>query len=861
MGFLYPLIRAIGTPGLVYQALPKLGTQFNKISVAKVVSARRGHADIEYHPVDAEHAERSPLICRIRRAHLAAGPVIWGLPAAQLEELECQTRGDPRCLYRLRWAERSGIGPTVLGLVAGAGAGFLLGGLPLLFALAAAGALAGRLFSTRRQLQDVRAFNDTQRVGLEQAVSAADRRFADLERAKAEVDQKVEDRTVELRKTSADLATSLQSLEQLGKVKNEFLANVSHELRTPLTLILAPLEELLGGEVRPAEAQDYLKAMHRSATRLNTLVTDLLELARLQAGHLRLAVSEQDPFELVSGIAEQFRALATHRGITLAIERNGEPGRVHVDPGRLEFVFTNLLSNAMKFTPQGGRITVRVSGTDDGVAVDVDDTGAGIPAELQGRVFERFSRFDNPDAPGAAGAGIGLALVKELVELHGGQVGLRSTLGQGTCITVSLVRGKEHLQPEILDRRRADVPVPYGRRSGDSEMAVPGAATAAALTAATEDEQAAQYEAAAPTAPAGAPRVLVIEDNDDMRAFVRRILSRRYQVIEAPDGLAGVEAARRERPDVIVSDLMMPGIDGYEVCRRLKADPMTRITPIILLTAKKDRAWALEGFQSGADDYVGKPFNAQELLARINVQLRLRQLMTERAQTEKLAVLGTVAAGMAHEVRNPAGAILSTLPKVRRVMDKPGDMPEAAKKMVDTAIDCAQRISTLVGDLLELGQPEREGPRTWNPHEGLESALRVFAHRTGPDVEIRRKLGWIGEIVGRPAALNQIFLNLLDNALRAVGEKGWMEIETRADAGGFALSVSDSGPGVSPELAARIFDPFFTTREVGQGTGLGLHISRAIALEHGGRLEVSRATGGGACFTLWLPGAREEKAA
>jgi signal transduction histidine kinase len=227
--------------------------------------------------------------------------------------------------------------------------------------------------------------------------------------------------------------------------------------------------------------------------------------------------------------------------------------------------------------------------------------------------------------------------------------------------------------------------------------------------------------------------------------------------------------------------------------------------------------------------------------------------MSERAQTEKLAVLGTVAAGMAHEVRNPAGAIMNGLPKVKRLLDRP-DVPEGARQMVDTAIECAKRISGLVGDLLDLGQPDRDGPQTWSPQEGMETAMRVIAHRLPPNYQIRRKLGFPGQVVARPAAINQIFLNLLDNALRAAGDDGWIEIETRAEAGGVAISVTDSGPGVDPAVASRIFDPFFTTREVGHGTGLGLHISRSIAQEHGGRLEVSRAPGAGACFTLWLPG-------
>ncbi|HEV8322155.1 MAG TPA: ATP-binding protein [Myxococcota bacterium] len=874
LGFLYPLLRAFGSPGVGYAALPRITPQLNKVSRVSVLASRRGYLEIEYRPANPQLRERSPLMCDVRRAHLTAGPTLWGLPEARVEEVECQARGGERCLYRLRWAERAGWLLAVIGVALGGAAGALLAGGVATFpalALAAAGALAGRLWATRRQLRELHAFNDEQRGGLEDAVAAADRRFVELQKAKAEVDVKVEERTAELRHTGAELATSLQQLEQLGKVKDEFLANVSHELRTPLTLIIAPLEELIAGRAPAERGAEYMRAMHRSAVRLNSLVTDLLELARIQAGHLRLAVAETDPGELVGGIAGQFQALAANRGVTLSVEPDAGPvpaGKVVIDPGRMEFVFTNLMSNAMKFTPAGGRVTVRVRGEADAVCIDVEDTGAGIPAELQGRVFERFSRFESASVPGAAGAGIGLALVKELCELHGGSVSLRSAPGQGTCVTVRLQRGRDHLRPEILDRRRVDVPVPFGRRTGDTQLP-PGAASSAAATAAAALLAAAPAGAAeaatAPAAPAtalatappDAPRVLVVEDNDDMRAFVCTILSQRYRVLEAPDGRIGLETARREHPDVVVSDLMMPGLNGYEMCRALKQDAETRSIPVLLVTAKKDTQWALEGFQAGADDYLSKPFNAQELLARVDVHVRLGRLMRERAQNEKLAVLGTLAAGMAHEVRNPASAILAGLPRVRRLLDRP-DVPEGARQMVDVAIDCAQRISRLVGDLLEVGQPQREGAAPCDPHEGLEATLRLLAHRASARIVIRRRYEFAGHVPARAAQVNQIFLNLVDNALRAVGETGTIEVETRAEAGGVAVTIADSGPGVPPALAERIFDPFFTTRDVGQGTGLGLHLSRRIAQEHGGRLELISGAGAegntGARFQLWLPG-------
>jgi len=846
LGFLYPLVRAFGTPQLGYLRLPQFVATLNKVSLVKVSKIRRGYAEVEYRPVSPEHIERSPLICQVRRAQIAAGPTIWGLPPAQVEERECQAQGGERCWYVLRWAERTSWWGLALGTSVGTGLGFAFGAGPWLPAAVVAGGALGRLWDNRLQVSELTRFNDEQTAALRQASEDAERRFVELERAKTEVDQKVTERTLELRQASTQLEASLERLEELARVKDEFVANVSHELRTPLTLILAPLEELLAGRAQGELSQDYLKAMHRSAVRLNGMVNDLLVLARVQAGQLRLSLEEIHVGELAASVLEQFRALAERKGIKLRYvgPPDGETVLAWLDPGRIEFVLVNLLSNAHKFTSQGGEVTLTVSkkpfdGHDE-IVVEVRDTGAGIAPGLQDKVFERFSRFESSEMPGAAGAGIGLALVKELVGLHGGRVALSSAPGQGSTFTIAFRTGREHIQDRVLERRQVDVPVPFGRRRSDlepvSETSTPSGGWADTATA-----------------PADAARVLVVEDNDDMRIFILRVLGPHYRLTQAVDGQDALELVGTERPDLIISDVMMPRLNGYELCRKLKADADTRMIPVLLLTAKKERA--LEGFEAGADDYLVKPFNSQELLARIDVHMRLRQLLRDRVHVEKLATLGALAAGLAHEVRNPAGAILAGLPKVRRSLSEV-ETPPRTLEMIDLAIDSAERITRLVDDLLQLGQPDRDGARAWDLHEGLDAALRILSQRA-ERVELRRRFDFHGLVRCRPNALNQVFLNLLDNAVRAVEKGGIVDVHTRAEAGGVSVLISDSGDGVPKELVSRIFEPFFTTRDTArgpnQGTGLGLHISQRVALEHGGRLELVDAKGWGACFKLWLP--------
>jgi signal transduction histidine kinase len=337
-----------------------------------------------------------------------------------------------------------------------------------------------------------------------------------------------------------------------------------------------------------------------------------------------------------------------------------------------------------------------------------------------------------------------------------------------------------------------------------------------------------------------------------MRAFIGRVLRRRYRVTETASATEALAELEARRFDAVVSDVMMPGIDGYELCRRVKVAPATAGVPVILITARHQTSFALAGFHSGADDYVIKPFSADELLARVDVHVRLRRLLDEWIQREKLATLGTVAAGLAHEVRNPLSAILAGLRRVQRDLDGAA-VPPKAVHMIGVALDCAQRIDRLVGDVLTLGHPDQQGPEWVDLHEGLESALRLLSHRTPANVEVRRRFAYEGQVLAEPASLNQVFVNLLDNALRAVGDRGAIEVATRSNGGGVVVTVADSGPGVPPAVAGRIFDPFFTTRPVGEGTGLGLHLSRRIVYNHGGTLELVSAPGWGACFEVRLP--------
>jgi signal transduction histidine kinase len=452
LGFVYPLLRAFASPRVGYARLPQFVGVLNKVSDVRVIDIGRGRATIEYRPRRAELREQSPLICRLRRAQLVAGPTLWGLPEARVEETSCQVDGGECCRYEVRWAERVSWAGTALGLAGGAAVGLLLPHGAVVIALATAvGALSGRLLDLQRQARELKRFNDHQNRALTDAAAAVERRFAELQRAKSEVDRIVEERTAELRTTALQLSASLERIEKLAHVKEELLANVSHELRTPLALILGPVEELLGRgtSLEIAAVREQLPVIARSAARLDEMVTELLDLSRAEAGQLRLSVGPVDLRALVERLVDEVGPIARARRIALSVETHGESLTVVADARRLEFVFTNLLSNALKFTPAGGTIEVRLAPDgDDRVAVTVRDSGRGISVEKQAEIFERWKTLDR------GGAGIGLALVREVIGLHGGELALSSKEGEGAAFTVLLPRQPPSTATTDADGRR-----------------------------------------------------------------------------------------------------------------------------------------------------------------------------------------------------------------------------------------------------------------------------------------------------------------------------------------------------------------------------------------------------------------------
>ncbi|NNB99426.1 PAS domain-containing protein [Corallococcus exiguus] len=421
-----------------------------------------------------------------------------------------------------------------------------------------------------------------------------------------------------------DARRQAEALAELDRAKTAFFSNVSHEFRTPLTLMLGPLGDVLADVEHPLEPahRERLAIVQRNSQRLHKLVNSLLDFSRLEAGRMRATFEPTDLGPLTAGLASAFDSLVKRAGLRLQVDCPPLSTPVWVDRDLWEKVVLNLLSNAFKFTFQG-TLTVRLRERDGRVELSVSDTGTGIPTHELPRVFDRFHRVECAKGRSHEGSGIGLALVRELVELHGGRVAVESTPGQGSTFTVSLPTGTAHLPPEQLRASSREAV-----RAPNPEVFVNEAAQW--LSGAADDTP-----APVPEAPPGVVRghVLVADDNADMRDYVRRSLEGRFQVTTVADGNAALELARRHPPDVVLSDVMMPGLDGFGLLRALKSDPRTAHVPVILLSARAGEEAKVEGLTAGADDYLVKPFGVRELVARLEGTVNAARA---RAQREEL---------------------------------------------------------------------------------------------------------------------------------------------------------------------------------------------------------------------------------
>jgi signal transduction histidine kinase len=688
----------------------------------------------------------------------------------------------------------------------------------------------------------------------------------------------------ELEQNQQQLADSNRRLVELDQVKSRFFANISHELRTPLTLLLAPLETLLHRFNRSLdeETREMLLTMHSNGMRLLKLINDLLDLVRLESGRMEVKREPLEVAEFVKGLAGAARQVAKDKRLRLETVVDPALGTLLGDRDKLEKIVLNLLFNALKFTPAGGRVELRAEKRGEELVLMVADTGMGISEKNLPHVFDRFWQADGSSKRKYQGVGIGLALVKELVEIQGGKVIVQSQEGKGTTFTVTLPYQKAELAqlpgPEARLQTAPGMPGADSTVSSEEWLAnlYRRAELFPALTSLQESLRPVET-----SRNGGLPTILVADDEPDMLRFLKSQLSSHYRVLEAVDGQQAIEKASQFLPDIILLDMMMPEKDGLQACREIREHTPTQSIPIVLLTARADEETKLAALSAGASDFLTKPFSTTELHVRIKNLVeshqyqrkvskqnqvlestieQLKDTETQLVQTEKLASLGRMSAGIIHEINNPLNFATTGLFTLRN-KDKhlAPEQQEEYREVLKDVEEGIKRVKTIVSDLRMFTHPDTESRDQVEVPEVVAAALRFLSSEWKDKVRIEQKLPEHQGVWANKNKLIHVLVNLLQNSLDALKAKSFVNeqptiwIEGRLEPDKSILVVRDNGEGIESEHLDKIFDPFFTTKDVGEGMGLGLSICYRIVRECDGRISVRTEPGRFCEFTLEFP--------
>ncbi len=696
-----------------------------------------------------------------------------------------------------------------------------------------------------------------------------------------------------------------EALAEIDQAKTAFFSNVSHEFRTPLTLMLGPLEDEIAalGQDAPDTA-DRLTMVHRNGLRLLRLVNTLLDFSRIEAGRVQARYRPIDLGTYTAELVSNFRSACDRAGLRLRTDCTDLDQPVYVDGDMWERIVLNLVSNAFKYTLTGG-ITVGLRPAQDHQAVllTVQDTGIGIPEAELPHIFDRFHRIEGQRGRTLEGTGIGLALVSELVRLHGGGIEVESRIDTGTTVSVRIPFGQSHL--------------PADRVSETTGRTTPEGIAAAAfveealrwLPDSQEAREAGRWDIVRNAPPLGVEtetkgqerrRILLADDNADMRDYVRRLLRPAYDVETVRDGQQALASAKALRPDLILSDVMMPRMDGFGLLAGIRADPDLRDLPIILLSARAGEEARVEGLDQGADDYLVKPFSAMELLARVRSNLELARLrqqardalqdanealeqrvaaeMERRAkaeeslrQSQKMEAIGHLTGGVAHDFNNLLTVISGGVETLQRMLSTVplGAHDARVKRALGMIGQGADRAATLTHRLLAFARRQTLDPRPLNANKLVAGMSELLRRTLGEVVALETVLaGGLWRTAADANQLENALLNLAVNARDAMPEGGKLTIETAnthlddtyaaehedvAPGQYVMIAISDTGTGIDSQTMDHVFEPFFTTKDIGQGTGLGLSQVYGFIKQSNGHVKLYSEIGQGTAVKLYLP--------
>jgi signal transduction histidine kinase len=657
-------------------------------------------------------------------------------------------------------------------------------------------------------------------------------------------------RSRELALANRELREANAKLGELDLAKTAFYSNVSHEFRTPLTLMLGPLEDALSDTTEePSPRQRArLQLAHANALRLLKLVNALLDFSSLEAGRMLASFAPLDVAQYTAELAGMFQSAVDKAGIRLVIDCPLLSEPVWVDRDMWEKVVPNLISNAFKFTLEG-EITVRVRERTTDVVLEVGDTGVGIPEAELPRIFERFQRVPGAIGRSHEGSGIGLSLVRELIQLHGGHMAVESMVGRGTKFFAHIPKGYSHLPAEAVAHVAADPATPRNSAAHAAE-AVRWAGDVVAEAPPPEANGAGRERT-------GSARVLVVDDNADLREYIRALLSPAYDVTTASDGLAALAAVRAELPDLIVSDIMMPRLDGFGLVRELRANRATASVPVILLSARAGEEAAVQGLDAGSDDYLVKPFSARELLARVRTHVDLAR--TRQAWVSELErinrELDAFSYSVSHDLHAPLRAISGFSQAL--LQDCSADLGAEARGHIDRICSNVARMRALIDGLLELARVGREPVNDGIVDlSALARAAVADLQRAEPArvVSVQIEEGMVAH--GDRGLLGAVVANLIGNAWKYTARRERARIEFgRQPVVEPTFFVRDNGAGFDMAYASKLFVPFQRLHAAHEfvGTGVGLATVQRVIARHGGRVWAEAKVDQGATFFFALP--------
>ncbi|MGB0743398.1 MAG: ATP-binding protein, partial [Opitutales bacterium] len=650
-----------------------------------------------------------------------------------------------------------------------------------------------------------------------------------------------------------------QRLQELDKLKTNFFSNITHELRTPLALILGPIDTVLRrGDHLDSRTHENLIVAQRNSLRLLKLINDLLDLTRLEQGDNILSIKTFQLRGYLVEIVDSVRHLASGKGIAIRLQVPVEPIYLEADPARLEKVILNLLTNAIKFTSRDGSINIGCEVLPQGkTRLYVEDTGVGIPEKDIAKIFDRFYQVSGEGNASEQGVGIGLALAKELVEQHGGELKVFSEVGKGSrfdvvlpgTVTMSepgvpeaashvnpaarrdITRDRPKQKEELAAEESSDVdhePFLDVFRSADRTLVNRNAES---------DEIAVSGE--------GKHTVLVIEDEPDMMRYISGLLSEHFKTVRARDGRHLAYLIETYDPQLILLDWMLPGRDGLTLCQEIRGKREHDYRKVILLTARVDEESKVHALEAGADDFLLKPFSSIELMTRIenllrnselqadlrksNQELRdtldkLQQTEAHLIQSEKVNALGSLSAGLLHEINNPLNYVFSG---VQLLEMQSADYDAGTREVLADIKEGLVRVNDVMRDLKTFAYPEKPGQVSdFSLSEVFESARKITSKETF-GVEMKINLPEDLSIQGQKTQWMHVFVNLLTNAGKALSEsvrerQKEIVVSAKMEKDTITMIFRDNGVGMPESVRKRIFEPFFTTREVGQGMGMGL---------------------------------------